>query len=583
MIYGVICKDRPARRDDLLGMEEQAARFPRADLPATGSPDQTTFVRGPVAWGPCWRCGKRYLQWDGEIYNSRELEMDLQPLAVDPLLVLYGWQRAGRAFLERLNGPFALALWDMEQHRCFLARGRQGLGALFWSETAEGWAFARDLDTLFQCAWVPRVPDWTRLPEYMVFDHVAGGRTLYRDVRELLPGQTLVVDPTAARSHLVDPTFAPVPSHLRSRNREILAGTDQRLHSAAARLWTPDRPGRSGLFLSGGVDSALLAEKLTSLGADQRPPTLTVTCPTYRHDEAPFARTIRRELDLPGEEIVFEPETFAHAWREGVLSLRYPQTSTNQAPWWLLCHEAHRRGWGTVFSGEGADGWIGGGLYEEERAEILRLWDHDPEAVADRVIFCRTHCLNDPELVGRLLAIPFDVENRRMLWDRVGERDDQPAAEDCVVLYHVRTTGQRLLTRADQAAAAFGIRLRLPYLEADWLHWIRGLPFGVRNAHGVKKWLLKQLCADRWGEEFAFRKKIGFPFPLRTWIRDARSPVLEDLRALTMDSTARRRDIYRPGALEGLVRPRLEGRIRPADWLLWSVINVELWLRDLGY
>jgi asparagine synthetase B (glutamine-hydrolysing) len=291
---------------------------------------------------------------------------------------------------------------------------------------------------------------------------------------------------------------------------------------------------------------------------------------------------VRDSLELPGLEIPLDSEAFSRTWDQALRRLRTPLTSTNLVAWWLLCGAAAREGWLLALSGEGADGWFSGGLYDGEREVLARLAASDPEAAARQVLLCRTHCLNDPLLVARITTLPLDLSPRRRMWEACVDRAAAGSLDDAAILYHVRTAGQRLLTRADLVASAHGIRLALPFLEDGWLRWVRSIPYQARNRDGVRKAPLKALCQERWGRDMAHRPKIGFPFPLRTWIRDGQVPLLASWRGLLLEPRTLRREIYRRRALEPEIRSRLEGRARPADWLLWSLLNVELWLRTLN-
>jgi len=570
-IYGVILRHRKADPADLIAMGNPPSHEP--------------FLCDQVAFGPSFRSGRIAVQWDGEVYNGASLRrgLDLPRDAPPAMVVLRGWKKEGRSFLQRINGPFALALLDHDDGTWTLARGRQGLRPLYWYDSPEGIAFARDIPTLFRCPWTRRRPNWEKIPEYMVFDHVAGGDTLYQDVRELLPGQVLSGSLRHCQVSLETlPDPVPSPSSGAVDDERLFQEAAEKLLSATARLWGMDPGDGPALFLSGGVDSALLAGCIKRVSRAAGVLCLTVTCPGFRHDESLHARIIRDSLGLPGVEVELDPHLFAHAWQRCVRSLQAPLTSTNQVPWWILCEVARQRGSEVAYSGEGADGWFSGGLYEEEREGLWRLWEDDPDLVASRIIFCKSHCLNDPELVKAVVTLPIDIIPRRKIWEALREEGAGASPDDLMVLYHVRTTGHRLLTRADLAASCYGLRLRLPYLEAKWLAWVRSLPYTVRNRNGIRKRPVKALCAALLGQDFAYRRKVGFTFPVRTWLRDAPNPLLRRWREMLLEPRTLERPVFRRDALEQQILLRLQGVVRPADWLLWSLVNLELWLREIG-
>ncbi len=566
---GVILSHRMADLQDVLAMAV--------------SPSSEPFLCHQAAFGPSVRAGDLVLQWDGRIYNSSSIRkgLGLPRDTPEPMVVLRGWGREGRSFLQRINGPFALSVLDLAKGTWTLARGWQGLRPLYWFESREGIAFARDLPTLFRCPWVSREPHWEKIPEYLVFDHVAGGETLYRGVRELLPGQVLsgrLGDHGATLTRL--PFTFPVP--VEDLDDQDLGRRIQRtIKGATARLLAHTTTDSLALFLSGGIDSALLAEAMADNHRARETITVTVTCPGYRHDEAPYARAVREALGLPGTEIPLTPSVFASAWQESIEALQTPLTSTNQVPWWLLCQWAKENGRPSVFSGEGADGWFSGGLYDEERGALAQLWEDDPTEAGRRVISCQTHRLNDPALVQRITTVPLDLSPRWAIWKEAQEKASSLSLDDAAIIYHIGTVGNRLLTRADLVAACHGVELNLPFLEEGWVRRVLSTPFYQRNPSGVRKHPMKLLCAHRWGETFAYRKKIGFPFPMRTWIRDAPVPLLERWRKMLLEPRTLGRSIYRRDALQREIMLRLQGLMKPMDWLLWGMVNLELWLRDM--
>jgi asparagine synthase (glutamine-hydrolysing) len=521
------------------------------------------------------------LQWDGEIYNRKKLleKLKIPRNSLDPILVLKGWHTGGLSFLLQINGPFAMALWDLKEQTCLLARGAHGLRPLYWFESQDGIAFAQNLPALFRCPWVSREPNWESIPEYLVYDHIAGGQTFYRGVNELLPGEVLSFSWRKAK--LMRNSIAQgLPTQiLKIDDQSLINTTEVQLRTATERLWDSDPSNHTALFLSGGVDSTLLAQSLRPLS--HRISCLTVTCPGFKHDESAYAKAVRERLHLPGLEIPLDADAFAVGWWESIERLQTPLTSTNQVPWWLLCKEASRNNWRIVYAGEGADGWLAGGLYEEELESISQFWPREPEKAASLILSCKTHVLNDPKLIGAILTVPLNLRPRRVIWEQIRQLEMDRPLEDLATLYHVRTTGHRLLTRADLVSACHGVRLRLPYLEDGWLRWSLSIPYNIRNAGHVRKWPLKALCASRWGADFAFRKKTGFPFPIRTWIQEGRNRTLKSWGAMLTDNVAQARGLYRTAALKREVCFRLGGKKRPADWLLWSLINLELWLRNL--
>jgi len=534
-----------------------------------------------ICLGPVWKIGSQLLAWDGGLGTAgagRPPEDSGEEIKQVRVL-LEGLGGKGWRFLKGAWGPFRLVWVDLSSGDWILARAPQGLKPLFWSKSSKGVFFAQDIPSLLDLMPECPQPDWQRIPEYLVFQHVAAGNTLYQGVRELLPGEVILgnlrSDKTSSQSLW--------PNWLGSHREETSSDATELkeiLWKAIKKSLVREPQSPRGLFLSGGVDSALLAWGLRELEASTSLRCFTVVCPGYRYDEGPFARTVARDLELPWEPIELTPSLFANAWGEAVESLGLPLTSTNQLVWWILSKAASSSGLKRIFSGEGADGWFTGGLYEEEK-EALLMAGNEFEKTSQVVVNCRTHTLNEPLLVGRVLDQPLDLGPRRELWAHCIRSLPKEHPMEKAVLYHVRTVGQRLLTRADLTSTIHGVNLELPFLDECFLLWSKSLGWETRNPSGLNKAPLKSLCAQRFGSELAYRKKIGFPFPIRTWIRDSVEKRLENYREMLLEAHTMSRPIYSRVNLEKEVRARLNGTLRPADWLLWSLINLELWLRWL--
>lgn len=521
------------------------------------------------------------LAWDGlpgTLHASRPQETPREEIPdVDALL--HGLGSKGWRFLEGVWGPFRLVWVDLLAGTWIMARAPQGLKPLFWLNSPEGFFFAEEIPSLLDLIPGSPEPDWKRVPEYMLFQHVAAGNTLYKGVRELLPGEvilgSLVSQETSSKSLW--------PGWLKSHRKDLpsdIPELKELLWRAIRKSLAREAGSQIGLFLSGGVDSALLAWGLKESGASLSMRCLTVVCPGCRYDEGPFARTVARELEVPWEPMELNASLFSKAWEEAVKGLGLPLSSTNQVVWWLLSKAASDFGAKRVFSGEGADGWLSGGLYQEEKQAFL-LAGNDLGRTGQVVINCKTHTLNEPLVVQRVLSQSLDLKPRKKLWAHCMRSLSQEHPMERAVFYHVRTVGNRLLTRADLAARIHGVSLELPFLDESFILWSRSLGWERRNPPGLNKEPLKSLCAKRFGSELAYRKKIGFPFPIRTWIRDSRDKRLEIFRQMLLEDRTMSRPIYSRVHMEREVKARLDGTLRPADWLLWSLINLELWLRWL--
>src|SRR4051794_8131150 len=136
------------------------------------------------------------LSYNGEVYNFQELRRELRGRGHrfrshgDTEVVLRAYEAWGPEFVRRLDGMFALALWDARSARLLLARDRTGKKPLFYTSKGGGLTFGSEPKTLFACPWVPRQADWSALGELLVFGYVPHPRTSYQDIQQVEPAST---------------------------------------------------------------------------------------------------------------------------------------------------------------------------------------------------------------------------------------------------------------------------------------------------------------------------------------------------------------------------------------------------------
>jgi len=539
---------------------------------------------------------KLSLQLDGEIYNRAELAglLGLPRDATNSDVIIEGYRRWKEGLFDRINGPFAVVLHDEEQDKLILCRDRFGLRPLYYAyRQGEGIAFASELRALLRCPWINHEPDQSAIQEYMVFGHVAGSKTFYREISELEPGHLLDVkrDRIFAKKREVLP-ISLCPDH----DLSLESATDSlslKLVEAMGRQMEAIDFGARGaavpeagaavpeagavVFLSGGVDSSVLVALFRNciIAKEDQIVTYSVSLPGYRQDEWQYAKEIIERFRCEAHELPFGPEPMAEAWPRLISFFKEPLTSTNTISWYLSARMASMDGRFRIFSGEGADGLFSGGLYKAEIEAIGKGAIGEDQGV----IFCQSHVLNPPDLIGRVMEGSLNIEQRERIWQRSRKRHHELPVEYAQIAYHLRTTGNRLLTRAERMASAHRVSLLLPYMDLEVVRLILSIPYDCNNLAGAKKYPLKRIGEALFGKDLSFRRKVGFPFPVRGWLRDRKGKGLGELVEMLLEKRSLNRGIYKGKAFKKELERRMAGEVKPMDWLLWSAINVELWFR----
>ena len=307
--------------------------------------------------------------FNGEIYNFRELRAGLGAHEVrgtgDTPVIPHLYEEHGLGFAERLEGMFALALWDAGRERLVVARDRVGKKPLVYAQLADGsLAFASEVKALLRLPGLRIEPDPVQLDAYLALQYVPGGTGL-RGIEKLPPGHLLVaeggrvsVEPYAELGELEPRSDADWLDLVRE---EVTAAVERRL--------VADVP--LGALLSGGIDSSIVVAAMAH--AATRPVrTFTVGFGEPRYDERPFARAVAERFSTEHTEVVLEPDVEATLPR---LAGAYDEPHGDEAalPLFLIC-EAARRDVTVALTGDGGDESFAG----YERYAALRLAERLP-------------------------------------------------------------------------------------------------------------------------------------------------------------------------------------------------------------
>src|SRR5579883_2089380 len=292
---------------------------------------------------------------NGELYNFPELRRQLAGGGHtvrgtgDTPVVPHLYEEDGPAFVSRLHGMFALALWDAARERLVLARDRVGKKPLLWTRLADGTiAFASELKALLRLPEVAaRSPDVEALDAYLALQYVPGPRTALAGVHKLPPGHLLVAEGGAVR---VERYFRLEPAEASRSEAEWLDRVRAEVGAAVRRRLVADVP--LGALLSGGIDSTIVVA-LMAEAAGGRVRTFTVGFPDDRYDERAYARAVAARFGTDHEELLVD-EGVADALPRLVAAFDEPLGDEAALPTLLLSEQA-RRHVTVALTGDGGD------------------------------------------------------------------------------------------------------------------------------------------------------------------------------------------------------------------------------------
>ena len=547
----------PARAD-------AAALAPMLARIAHRGPDgQGTFVEGPAALGHCrlaiidlqggaqplYSEDKNFVVvFNGEIYNYRELTAELTALGhtfatrTDTEVLLHGWEQWGRELLPRLRGMFAFALWDRRAQVLFCARDMFGIKPLYYCRCADGTLlFASEIKAFLDHPSFEKQLNTAQLPLYLSCQYSPGRDTFFAGVQKLLPGHFLEFSEGIVRTtRWVQPAFLPGDTPPAPDELEAVLRQSAEAHKIA----DVEVAG----FLSGGVDSAYL----TALARPARTYTISYAEPKY--DESFPARALARNLGLRNRVRCISPGEFWDAVPAVQYHMDEPMADAAAVALYFLNREA-ARDVKVVLSGEGADELFGGyNIYRDPFTarwySRLPPWLRGGLGAAASLLppgpgvnFLVRRGLSLEERYFGPTALLTEREKRRLLpgyegdgdpvcltessWDMTEDQD--PVTRMQQVDLQLWLAGDILL-KADKMSMAHSLELRVPYLDKEVFALAAALPAAAKANARMTKIALRQAAARTLPPAAAARKKLGFPVPVRDWLRQ--EPYTSRVRAV---------------------------------------------------
>ena len=547
----------PARAD-------AAALVPMLARIAHRGPDgQGTFVEGPAALGHCrlaiidlqggaqplYSEDKNFVVvFNGEIYNYRELTAELTALGhtfatrTDTEVLLHGWEQWGRELLPRLRGMFAFALWDRRAQVLFCARDMFGIKPLYYCRCADGTLlFASEIKAFLDHPSFEKQLNTAQLPLYLSCQYSPGRDTFFAGVQKLLPGHFLEFSEGIVRTtRWVQPAFLPGDTPPAPDELEAVLRQSAEAHKIA----DVEVAG----FLSGGVDSAYL----TALARPARTYTISYAEPKY--DESFPARALARNLGLRNRVRCISPGEFWDAVPAVQYHMDEPMADAAAVALYFLNREA-ARDVKVVLSGEGADELFGGyNIYRDPFTarwyNRLPPWLRGGLGAAASLLppgpgvnFLVRRGLSLEERYFGPTALLTEREKRRLLpgyegdgdpvcltessWDMTEDQD--PVTRMQQVDLQLWLAGDILL-KADKMSMAHSLELRVPYLDKEVFALAAALPAAAKANARMTKIALRQAADRTLPPAAAARKKLGFPVPVRDWLRQ--EPYTSRVRAV---------------------------------------------------
>ena len=549
--------------------------------------------------------------FNGEIYNYRELREELRSTGhrfksqSDTEVIVHLYEEEGPACWSRLNGIFAVALWDNRRQELVLARDRFGIKPLYYHTDARRLVFGSELKPIFSALNGAAQVHLPALSDYLSLGYIPGPHAIFQGVRQVPPGH--VVRCSAAGTTAEQYWDLRFSARAWASPRECEEALLEVARRAIRRQMVSDVP--LGALLSGGVDSSLVVALMAQESA-QPIQTFSVRFDEPSYDESAFARQVSRQFGTEHHEIVCDPK----ACLPWLPKLGYYADSLfadpSLVPTYLVC-QAARRSVTVALSGDGGDELFAG--YSTYQANVLLQRYQRLPGWARRAIAWSVAALppSAKKLSASYTAKKFiagahlsrerahywwrtvftEQEKARLVssdvWQAMHSHDPfdafgawfaaaAPSPEPLDQFQHVdvRTwMAGGILTKLDRMSMAHSLEARVPWLDHELVEFASAIPAAWRMRGLQTKHLFKRAAARRLPPRVAFRKKAGFLPALSTWFHGPWRELLGD----TLSSGALRQMPWLDaGAVRRLMEEHWASR-EDHSFKLWNLLMLCWW------
>jgi len=558
---------------------------------------------------------------NGEIYNYRELMADLErrghhfATRSDVETIVHLYEEHGIGGLDYLRGMFAFALYDADTDRLFLARDRLGIKPLYYWQHGSTLLFASEIKALLAAADVPRRPNPLAINDFLTLRYVPGPETMFEGIYKLPAGHWLCHSKGECR----------VERYWTAETKRGAYRSDRDYQERFAELWRDtvrlhlesDVP--VGVYLSGGVDSSLVAAEMVELTG--RPVHTFSAGFAGEGDEAPAARAVANQLGCTHHEVTCTADDLR--WLPQIIwACDEPLGDPITLPTFLLARLA-RQHVKVVLTGEGADEILAGYLFHRVLDLTQRLrgmvpgWALShvaaplvrrlPVHLLDKLFdypsylgeqgrqraeeYLRIAATDAPAPMYELLISLFDGRAQQQLRTIDGPLPDAQAAAiatpaqdagetffDAALLLQYRSwLPDNILLRQDKMSMVHSVEARVPFLDHVLVEFLLTVPkhLKLRSLIGDNKILARRYAAQRLPAGVAKRRKRAFHIPPELYL-DA--PVFQEFVAETLaPERVRRRGYFKPQAVQTLLDTARATREFVHVKQVLALVTLELW------
>ena len=554
-----------------------------------------------------------WIVFNGEIYNHLEVRKELEKLGYkyktrsDTETIIYAYEEFGIDFIHKLNGMFAIAIWD-ERKKLFIAyRDRIGKKPFYYTFQNGQFVFASEIKSIFRHPTIRKELNLNALSNYLTFLIPPSPETMFDGIKKLPAGHRLILNENGEIK--IEEYYDVLNSEnekLETNENVIKENIVRLLRQSIKDRMISDVP--FGVFLSGGIDSSTNVALMTEL-MDRPVDTFSIGYKDFKeHNEFNYARKVAEIFKTNHHEILIDAKDALDFFPNLVYHQDEPLADPVCIPLYFVSKLARENGTIVVQVGEGSDEEFAGYpwmLRELRLTKINQYLFKNFPSVLNKALYSITNKLWSPE--GKLLeldyirrikdyqeiywggAVNFTIEHKKKLLiknlknsyelvKRVYEKYKSKSNVDdplrqMIYLEFKNRLPELLLMRVDKMAMATSVEARVPFLDYRLVEYSFKIDSKIKIKNYITKYILKKSVEGIIPNEIIYRKKQGFAAPMNYWLRNELSNFTKHY---LLNSNIHKLNLFNKDFIKFLIESPLSNRY---DYVqnTWNLLNLFMW------
>jgi len=550
---------------------------------------------------------------NGEIYNFPDLLKDLDSKGhkfktkSDNEAIIHLYETYGLDCVNHMNGMFAFALWDKNKKRLLLARDRMGVKPLYYSLQNNSLYFSSELKGLMAIPQIKRELNIDALNKYLTFENVPSPHCMIKNIYKLEPGKILVLENNEVKikQYWDIPLDAP---KLKITENEAVEELERLFSESVKRRLMSDVP--LGVFLSGGIDSSLVAKFMTYHNSDPIK-TFSIGFEEKSFDESKIATRFAKEIGSEHNQFLFDSKECLKLIPNMATLVDEPMSDASILPTYFLSKFASKQ-LKVCLGGDGGDELFAGyqifpvhrmiGFYNVLPRELKNFVLNGASNLPARETylsfpfalkqFLRGVGLSNEMRMFVWMGAYIDSEKEMLLRPEIHSqiknntfadtnsylRNKYISNDEDRMLYLISKLylSDDILFKVDRASMATSLEVRAPFLDYTLQEFGAKLPYDLKLNRLTSKYILKKMAEKHIPKWIIYKKKQGFAIPMTKWLKHELKDILLHY---TSKSYIENQGLFQYDFISKIVQNHLEEKWDNKK-LLWNILVFQLWYEE---